>query len=385
MIPESTDVGTTEAPAHPPPPSDAVEFPIGWLLKNAAAPIQYRAIKDVVALDDASDEFVSIALNFRQSLEIALAQRSDGTWGGKMLAVPSGARFQVGQLGTISAARRLLESGWGRETPPIHQARRILFRLLAEDDDQNFLFEFREAGRMDLDRVRRGRGILREAAAATLARAGFEQDPRVRGAASRALARIERFVSSPLAARPWIRVGNKQVLAPEAAPPSIYALEMLAFMPAFRLENSTRMDQLYAYVTQPLPRQESVQLVGDAVVEQPHLVLGDWLPHANAADADVPMALYWLELMARLQFLRRNEGWSRVFNRFLGHRDRDGVWHSHSGLAAPKSSNPLVWHAFPLEPTVEREGKWTDVTFRLGLIAKLSGRQIEAIQAARRT
>lgn len=296
-----------------------------------------------------------------------------------MLAAPSATSEPHLNVGTIPAVRRLLESGWDRDTPPVYHARRILFRLLAEDDDPNFLFEFRAKGRMEPELVRRGRLILREAAAATLARAGYEQDPRLRGAARRILDRMDAFVRSPLAQKPWIRVGNRQVLAPDATPPSLHAIEMLSFMPTFRGENSTQIEHLHGFLSQPLPRQESAQVVGSEIVDQPHLVLGDWLPHRNAVDADVPMALYWLELMARLHFLPRNENWSRLLDRFLADRGRDAVWHPHKGTEAPVSRNPLVWHAFPLGPLASAEDRLADVTFRLGLIAKLSGRPIALV------
>ena len=86
-----------------------------------------------------------------------------------------------------------------------------------------------------------------------------------------------------------------------------------------------------------------MQLFGSKIVAQPHLVLGDLLPNRNVADADVPFALAWLELMARLGFLGRNEVWAKLFERFLDDRDRDLVWHPHKGMAMPRSSNPFVW------------------------------------------
>ncbi|HTD60804.1 MAG TPA: hypothetical protein VK679_09135, partial [Gemmatimonadaceae bacterium] len=80
--------------------------------------------------------------------------------------------------------RRLVEYGWERESPPLAKVRRLLFRLLAEDEDPAFLFEF--AGSPEEEEMaRRGRAILREAAAAALAQAGYEGDPRLRGAARR--------------------------------------------------------------------------------------------------------------------------------------------------------------------------------------------------------
>jgi hypothetical protein len=296
-----------------------------------------------------------------------------------MLTLPSSRSEHFEGVGTIYAVRRLLEYGWDKDSPPLLHARRILFRLLAEDDDPAFLFEFGTKGKPDEEMARRGRGILREAAAATLAQAGYEGDPRLRGAARRILGRIDDFLRSPIGHKPWVRTGNKQVLAPEAAPPSIHALTMLAHMPLFRSEHHTQLDRIYHHVSQPLPRQESQQLIGDRIIAQPHLALGDILPHRNAADADVPLALAWLELMARLGFLRRNDNWMKLFDRFLDDRDRDFVWHPHKGLAAPRTANPLAWPAFPLESHADGDERWTDVTFRLGLIARLSGRHVDLL------
>lgn len=176
-----------------------------------------------------------------------------------------------------------------------------------------------------------------------------------------------------------MRVGNRHVLAPEAAPPSIYALNMLAHMPLFCTEHAEVMDRIYAWVSQAQPRQDIVQLLGRRIAKQTHLVMGDQLPHRNAADADVASALTWLELMARLGFLELNDNWSKLFERFLEDRDADGVWHPHKGLQAVKTSNPFVWPMYPLEDELAGDERWTDVTFRLGLIARLAGRTIEAI------
>ena len=119
-------------------------------------------------------------------------------------------------------------------------------------------------------------------------------------------------------------------------------------------------------------------MVGKKMMPVPLLVLGDMLPHRNAVDADIPMALAWLETMARLNFLRRNETWSKMFERFVDDRGRDGVWHPHKGMATPKTPNPFVWPFFPLESiSTSGDERWTDVTFRIGLIARLSGRTIE--------
>jgi hypothetical protein len=357
---------------------DAVQFPLGWILNNASAAIQYRAIIDVAGFNHDREGYRRLSLAFEPALKVAITQGGDGTWGNSILEVPDG-NGSGNRIGTIPAFRRLLEYGWERESPPLVRARRVLFRLLAEDNDADQLYEFRESCGNDPDLIHRARGILREAAAAALAHAGYEGDPRLRGAARRMLARVDSYLTSPLAQKPWVRVGNRQVLAAEANPPSMHVLTMVAHMPLFRSENHSTVNRLFAHLSQPLPRQEAYQLVGKHIVSQPHLVLGDPLSSRNVADADVPFALTWLELMARLQFLRRNEGWVSLFERFLDDRDRDYVWHPHRGTAKPRTTNPDVWAQFPLDEGALGEDRWSDVTFRLGLIARLLGRTIEPV------
>ena len=364
----------------PPPPPSAVRFPLDWLLAHAAPPIRFRAMTEVARISASEAEKVAaLPFTHRPALLLAVQQAPDGTWGGGMLSVPSSRAEHFEGVGTIPAVRRLIECGWNKDTPPLVHARRILFRLLAEDDDPSFLFELGGKRAQDEESVRRGRALLREAAAATLAQAGYEGDPRLRGAARRILTRMADYLRSPLAQKPFIRQGNQHMLAAEACPPSIFAVTMLAYMPLFRAEHHREMDALYQHLMQPQPRQEAVQLCGKLVLPVPHLVLGDFLPHRNAVDADVPFALYWLELMARLGYLKRNENWSRMFERFLEDRDREGVWHPHKGMAVAKSNSPYVWPVYPLEAQLAGEERWTDITFRLGLIARLSGRTIEIV------
>jgi hypothetical protein len=376
LPPTSPATATPVTAALTPAP---VRFPLSWLLQHAAAPIQYRAITEVARLAErVGPSVAALAYTYRPALMLALQQRADGTWNHSMLSLPSTRSDRFEGVGTVNAVRRLLEYGWEKDSPPILHARRALFRLLAEDNDPEFLYELGGKSN-DEDLVRRGRSILREAAGAALAQAGYEDDPRLRGAARRVLERITTFLRSPFGQKPWIRVGNQHVLAPEAQPPSMYALVMFAHMPLFRTEHHEGMDRLYHFLTQPLPRQEPLQLIGKRVVPQSHLVLGDHLPNRNAADADVPSAITWLELMARLGFLRRNDNWSKLFERFLDDRDDQGVWHPHKGMAAVRSANPFVWATYPLEGALSGDERWTDATFRLGLIARILGRPIEPV------
>ena len=223
------------APLPQPPPTSPVRFPLDWLLAHAAPAIQFRALTEVARLTPADAEKVSsLPFTHRPALTLALQQAPDGTWDGGMLSVPSSRAEQFEGIGTIPAVRRLIECGWHKDTPPLVHARRILFRLLAEDEDPSYLFELGGKHAPDEDAVKRGRAFLREAAAAALAQAGYEGDPRLRGAARRILTRMADYLRSPLAQKPFIRQGNQHMLAAEATPPSFYTVMMLAYMPAHR-------------------------------------------------------------------------------------------------------------------------------------------------------
>jgi len=364
----------------PPPPQVNLEFPLTWLLNTAPAPLQYRATNEIARLhvDDVA-RFAGVPYTYKPALALAIAQEPDGTWGAGMLSIPGPRADGFQGVGTISAVRRLLEYGWDRESPPLIQARRTLFRLLAEDDDAAYLYELGSRGKPEVEAIRHGRTVLREAAAAALAQAGYENDPRLRGAARRIVTRLDAFLRSPLATKPFIRVGNHHVLAPEGAPPSVHTLLMLAHMPLFRSEHYDVMDRLFQFLAQPQPRQVPASMVAKKIVDEPYIVLGDPLPHRSAADADVPTALFWLELFARLQFLRRGDQWNRLYDRFLDDRDAEGVWRAPRRTATMKSGNSYVWPMFPLDTTSAEPDRVTDVTFRLGLIGRLSGRAITLV------
>ena len=122
-----------------------------------------------------------------------------------------------------------------------------------------------------------------------------------------------------------------------------------------------------------------MQVVGKKIVPVPLFVLGDKLPHRNAVEDDVPAAMGWLELISRFGFLRRNDNWSKMYERFVDDCGRDGVWHPHKGLAIPRSSAAWIWSAYPLESPHGGDERWADMTFRIGLIARLSGRPVKLI------
>jgi hypothetical protein len=265
-------------------PPGPVTVPMSWLLRTASPSVQYRATKAFWPKAAAEPGWAGVPFASRQGLHLMLMQDGDGQWPGGMLTVPAGLSLEG--IGTIPAYRRLLELGWDPESPALSSTKRLLFRLLAEDDDPSFLAEMMPT-EWDDDLIKRGRLLLREAAAAALAQAGYESDPRLRGAARRLVDRVMPFLKSPLAQKPWIRLGNQHVLPADVTAPSFHLLVMLGYMPHFRSEHYEFMDRLFTYLTQPWPRQQPVQQVGPHLIEQPHLVLGDLLPTRNAMDADM--------------------------------------------------------------------------------------------------
>ncbi|HCT58176.1 MAG TPA: hypothetical protein DGD08_13305 [Gemmatimonas aurantiaca] len=349
--------------------------PATWLMQEGGEVIAVRLMRDVLAMPAPSaGRWSLVPYGSRRGWQLLGRQDADGQWPAGWLTVPDG--DGVDQAGSIVAFRALLELGWDRESPGMAAARRWLFRLLAADDDPTLMAELRPA-LDDEELVVRGRHQLREAAAAALAQAGFESDPRLRGAARRLLQRVDDFLRSPLAAKPWVRVGNQHLLAADAEPPSFHFLQMLAFMPQFRSEHFESMERLYAYVSQPWPRQAAVQQIGSRQLEQPQLVLGDLMATRGDLDAAMPSALTWLETMARMGFLQRHEGWGRLLDRLLADRDRRDVWVPRRSVVMPTNVPDWAWPSMILTDRERPAGASIDVTFRLALIARLAGRTLE--------
>lgn len=368
----AADAATT--PARPPLPEMATEpirFPMRWLLEHAAPAVRYRALVEVARLGSA-DEYERLAFSHPSALRCAITMSRDGTWNGRLFPLPGAAAHTA----TFSAVRHLVECGWHRDTPPLAQARRVLFRLLAQDEDAGALYELAEVAGTSKVRTRHLRAIVRDEAAALLAQMGFADDPRVRGAAARGITRVEAYLRSPLAAKPWVRVGNKQVLAAEAAPPTWSLLRLLACIPPLRTEKAALVAFLGRMLAQTEPRQESVQLLDGALVASPWYVLGDPIPHRNAVDGDLFAALAWLETAARLGLLRRSEGWLRMLERLVDQSDRHGVWRPAKPDAPVPSTHWCLAGWSPLDPDATGDARLAEPTVRIAQVARLLGREL---------
>jgi hypothetical protein len=364
-------------PPRPPLPemrTEPVRFPLQWILEHAAPAVQYRALVDVARIPPATAaaQVDVLALAHPSALRCAVTMATDGTWGDRLFPEPGAPAHTA----TFSAVRHLIECGWHRDTPPLYVARRHLFRLLAQDEEAAPLLELAAVAGASKARVRHLRAIVRDEAAALLAQMGFADDPRVRGAAARGITRVEAYLRSPLAAKPWVRVGNKQVLAAEAAPPTYSLLRLLACIPPLRTEKAALVAFLGRMLSQGEPRQESVQLLDGQLVASPWYVLGDPIPHRNAVDADLFAALAWLETSARLGLLRRSEGWLRMLERLVDQSDRHGLWRPPRADAPAPSTHWALAGWSPLDPTASDAARVAEPTVRIAAIARLLGREI---------
>ncbi|HKC48917.1 MAG TPA: hypothetical protein VKB63_15040 [Gemmatimonadales bacterium] len=310
---------------------------------------------------------------------IARKQKDNGLWGGNLLGYAASKVYGWKEVGTIFQYRRLIELGWDPDAHPFKLADRFLFRLLSRDEDPALLVEFQRPAKSDPGLGAWARNMSREGAAAALARAGRVEDPRLRGAAHKIASDISNYLRSELLQKPFRKQSGKTILDPTATPPTIFGVEVLAYMPAVQRERSGFVERLAAYFSTPAPKRAFFILAGRKFFKPVFELLGDPLrADAQGHVPDVPFAVYWLELMARLGVVRQIPSASKVLARLFSECDDQGVWTPKNLRGLPKSDSPVVAHWFPLEgPGKSPAQRQTDITFRLGLIARLMGIPVE--------
>jgi len=314
----------------------------------------------------------------------AVARRQNGgtgLWGANLLAPAASRAYGWKDAGVAYQYRRLIELGWPTDYRGFRLADRLLFRLLSRDEDPALLVEFQRPAKGDPGLGLWARRMGREAAAAALARGGHTEDPRLRGAAHRILSDMSQYLRSEHVAKPFRTFKGKTVLEPRACVPTIFAIEMLAFLPTVQRERAGFVDRLGEYFSTAASRRTFWILAGKKQFKPIFELLGDPL-HADAQGrvSDIPFALYWAELMARLGLARRIPSVSRVLARLYHECDELGVWRPRSLRTRPRSTSPLTAHVYPLEgPGQSPAQRQTDVTFRLALIAKILGIPLEII------
>lgn len=348
-------------------------------MANGGESIRYRALAELVP-DGSADPAALLAAHeaittSRAAVAVIKKQKDTGIWGGNLLGLAVSAKDGIKDVGTIPQYRRLLQLAWPPGTRPFKLADRVFFRLLSRDEDPALLFEFQKLAKAEPAASEWARGVIREAASAALAEAGYAEDPRLRGAGHKIANAVSYFLRGPLAEKPFIKSGSGLALHPEASPPSWYSVAMLAAMPNLRRERAGFTERLGHYLAQPAPKKAFSIRLGRKSVKPQHLLLGDPIVADSKGNAkDIPLALHYIELLARMGALQWAPVATKVLQRLLADCDDAGVWKPKNLRSVPKASNRITWHYFPLELDGKTlESRETDVTFRLALIAKLLG------------
>ena len=360
-------------------------IPLTWLLQNAGASIRFRTLTELAPPGYASPEAVESArqavVESRTALALVRKQKDIGTWGGNLLGLAPSAAQGIKDVGTIPNYRRLLQLEWPRSGRPFKLADRLLFRLLSRDEDPSLLFEFQKLVKADPDAVLWARETIREAASAALAEAGYAEDPRLRGAGHKIANSISQFLRSPVAEKPFVKSGKNLALHPDAHPPSWYSVAMIAAMPNLRRERAGFTERLGHYLAQPAPKKAFVIQVGKRTIKPQHLLLGDPIEaDAKGMAKDIPLALHYIELLARMGALQWAPVATRVLARLAKDCDERGVWSPKNLRSPPKAIDRITYHYYPLHLEAKStEDRELDITFRLAVIAGLLGWQLDYV------
>jgi len=356
--------------------------PVSWIREHSCAPIRWRTVNEILPPDSAVAADVSALreelLQYKRITQTVRKQRK-GVWGGNILGITPAKAQDIKDVGTVASYRHLVELGLPSDDRVFRAANRIFYRLLSRDDDPALLFEYKKGAKANSELAEWARQQFQEGAVAALAQAGHMEDPRVRGGAHKIATAISTFLRSEAAEKPIIRRAGKNILHPDAYPPTMYSVAMLAYMPSMQRERAGFADRLGAFVSQLATKRTYVIQLGRRGIKPSHLLLGDPL-QASAAGVpkDLPLALHWIELLVRLNLLDSSPMAQRILTRLLKECNAAGVWSPKNLRALPRSPSKLADFAFPLEldgTTIER--RQSDVTFRLALIAKLAGWDLE--------
>jgi hypothetical protein len=354
--------------------------PVSWLLEYGCPAIRYRTLTEIVpgTADPARLEALQVDMDaYPPARQIAKKQKDTGVWGANLLGVAPNKAAGIKDVGTLHQYRRLIELGWTQESRALKLGSRLLFRLVSRDEDPKLLFEFQKFGAAEIGVEPWVREVIRGATAAALAHGGYGEDPRVRGAAHRIANDISQFLRSELAENPLVKASGSWVLHPQAYPPTIFAVALLALLPAVQRERAALVERLGGYLAQPGLKKSFGVLAGKKVFKPNFVLFGDPLKVTSAGQTDdLPFALYWMEMLARLGVLPQSTSVPRLWARMLKDCDERGVWSPKNLRTLPRRKSPWSYHVFPLQEGKNVESRQADVTFRMALIARLAGWEI---------
>ena len=287
----------------------------------------------------------------------------------------------IKDVGTVAQYRRLVELGVPTDCRSFRLAERLFYKILSRDETPSLWFEYQKPSLGNPELQTWARGFLREGVTCALAHAQRIEDPRDRGSAHRTNSDVSQFLRSDLAEDPFVMKGSKCTLHPDAHPPTLHSVAILAYMPRLQRERAGFVDRLGRYLAKPDTSQSWSILVGRKAMKPTFHLLGDPLEADDEGNTpDIPWALHWIELVVRLGLLEGAPVAQQILLRLLGDCDENGIWSPKNIRAVPRGQSKLVDFAFPLELDARtKERRRTDVTFRLALIAKLAGWTLEYV------
>lgn len=359
-------------------------MPLTWLVEHGGPAIRARTLTELAPEGSADPETVVAALKdtvlSAAVSAVTTRQQENGLWGSNFLAFQTSTRDNTDEPGTVAQYRRLLQLGVPTTTRPFRLANRLIFRTLSRDDDPVLYGEFFDSTVDDPEAAEWYRGLIREGVAAALAEAGFEDDPRLRGAAHKIISQVSAFLRSDLAEDPLIKRGSSAwQLNPEASPPSWWSVAMLAAMPTLQRERAGFVERLGQYLALKAPTKSFMITVGKTTMRPAHLLLGDPIESdSKGVPKDIPLALHFIELLAGLGQLAASPSAVKALQYLLEELDAEGVWHPKNLRSQPKANSPITHHYWPLAlDDGELAHRQADVTFRLALIARRLGWHLE--------
>ena len=229
-----------------------------WLKTHASVPIRLRTLTEILppkAVD--LDEVAALRtelLGYRGVAQVEKKQRNTGVWASNILGVGPSKSLGIKDIGTVFQYRRLLELGVPTTGRAIQLANRVFFRLLSRDEDPKLLFEYQKPAKTNPDLIPWARCAMHEAVAAALAPGGLVEDPRVRGAAKRVANALSDFLRSGAADKPTVKKGTRTILNPEAQPPSLHSVALIAYMPGLQRERAGLIEHLQQFLAKPAPK-----------------------------------------------------------------------------------------------------------------------------------
>ena len=351
--------------------------PMPWLLENAAAPIRFRVLTELMGRGRDDPEVQKArqeTLAYPPALKLQRTQRKDGTWGGHVHA----GQPRKYQPSIENGLHRLYEFGWNRESKPVKQAAKSLRTFMTQKKDLKF-FEFAKVVKADESRNRYYRWFLRILALELLVRAGYFDD-RNRMAVLELLDMTAGFVDNPLSRQPVEEIGASLPLIRGAAwrrgypfMPDLYAMRVFAHSP-WLLEGEMakmRMKKIFDYVLSPVyqelaPDLGLVRTAKGSFAKSNGIRIRPLDHYQGKGNLDELLVL--LELFARLGLINRYPSLMALLDWLQSQQSKDGKWNLPTKLINESSrwTNLLRIEKDWRSPT----RKEADLTFRMLLILK---------------